>query len=157
MKISDKLRKAIERRIGSIGGNQNMKARIGVLENEHYESGESVAYVAAIHEYGSPSNGIPPRPFFRPTVTRNKKKWAATAGMAIKSGASFENALDMVGLQASADVKQTLSEITEPPLKESTIRARKRKYKSKSNKVSTKPLIDTRLLFDSISHSVEGE
>lgn len=157
MSLSDKVKAALHKRIEQLEDGSGKVVRVGVVEHQHYDDGTPVAYVAAIHEYGSPSNGIPPRPFFRPTLTKNKKKWVATVGAAIKSGASLENALEMVGLLASADVKQTLSEITEPPLKESTIRARNRKYKSKSNKVSTKPLIDTRLLFDSISYSVESE
>ena len=39
----------------------------GITGDEKYEDGTSVSMVAHIHEYGSPTRGIPARPLFRPT------------------------------------------------------------------------------------------
>ena len=40
-----------------------------------YPDGTSVALVAAFNEYGSPSRGQPPRPFFRNMIARNEASW----------------------------------------------------------------------------------
>ena len=43
------------------------KVRIGIIKHETYpDTGSSVAAVAAALEFGSPSQGIPERPLFRP-------------------------------------------------------------------------------------------
>lgn len=40
----------------------------GVFRTEKYKNGESVANIAAIHEFGSVSRNIPARPFVRPAL-----------------------------------------------------------------------------------------
>ena len=120
-----------------------------------------VAYIASIHEYGSPSNNIPPRPFFRPTVATQKKTWAGIGKQVLQNGGTVEDMLDLVGSRAAGDVFETISNIDSPPLALSTKKARNRKahqqaakYGKKPNAVSIKPLVDTKLLIHSISHIV---
>ena len=64
---------------------QDKVGRVGYFENSKYEDGTSVAYVATIQEYGSPAQGIPPRPTMRPTVANNWQSWKAISAQAAKS------------------------------------------------------------------------
>ena len=154
-----KLKEALKQRIQNIQEVKSKKVRVGIVGHQHYddENKTPVAYVAAIHEYGSPSNNIPPRPFFRPTIAEKKGEWVELVCQSLKHGASLENALDSVGLRASADVFETLSNVASPPLALSTKLARNRKaYKNggKPKAISIKPLYDTGLLQASISFEV---
>lgn len=152
--MTEKFKQALRQRIENIKAAKSKVARIGVIGNQQYDDGTPVAFVASVHEYGAPSKNIPPRPFFRPTIANKKSEWRAAATQLLASGATIEDALEILGSKAAADVSETLSQITEPPLQETTIKARNRKYKSKSSKVSTKPLYDTGLMAASISHDV---
>jgi len=54
---------------------------VGISGDIKYPDGTSVSLVAMVHEYGSPSRGIPARPLFRPTrqkMLRNIGKFVAT-------------------------------------------------------------------------------
>ncbi|MCT8721017.1 hypothetical protein [Glaesserella parasuis] len=97
---------------------------------------------------------IPARPFMRPTISEKKGEWAKIGKQILQNGGNVDSMLEMVGLRASADIVDTISRIDSPPLQKATIKARNRKYKSKSSKSSTKPLEDTKILISSISHIV---
>ena len=97
---------------------------------------------------------IPPRPFFRPTIENQKSAWIKTAKQAMNAGLSGDEVLKAIGQQAEGDVRETISNLTDPPLAQSTIRARNSQYKSKSGNKSTKPLVDTGLLKSSITSAV---
>lgn len=159
--MSAKFKAALEDRIKALQSVQGKVAKVGIVEHQHYDDGTPVAYVAAIHEYGSPSNNIPPRPFFRPTVAAQKKTWAGIGKQILQNGGTVEDILDSVGSRAAGDVFETISNIDSPPLAISTKKARNRKahqqaaeYGQKPNSVSIKPLVDTKLLIHSISHIV---
>lgn len=161
--MSAKFRKAIEDRIKMLQANKQKVAKVGIVGYQHYDDKNQtpVAYIAAIHEYGAPSRNIPPRPFFRPTFSAQKKNWVKTGAELLRNGASVEDMLDLVSARAAGDVKETLSNILSPPLAVSTKIARNRKAHQRSakygktpNAVSIKPLVDTGLLFDSIDHVV---
>jgi len=54
---------------------------VGISGDIKYPDGTSVSLVAMVHEYGSPSRGIPARPLFRPTrqkMLRNIGNFVAT-------------------------------------------------------------------------------
>ncbi|MDO9913991.1 hypothetical protein Q7469_09670 [Glaesserella parasuis] len=97
---------------------------------------------------------IPARPFMRPTISEKKGEWAKIGKQILQNGGNVDSMLEKVGLRASADIVDTISRIDSPPLQKATIKARNRKYKSKSSKSSTKPLEDTKILISSISHIV---
>lgn len=138
-------------------------ARIGVIAEQHYDDKTPVAYVAAIHEYGSPQNNIPARPFFRPTISDKKSEWGKTMAKLLKQGKNTEDVLALTGQVAAADVVKTISELDSPPLALSTKIARNRKAHQGGKKpkaISIKPLVDTGLLISSITSDVvdkEGE
>lgn len=113
-------------------------------------SGMTVAALGVIHEYGSPSNNIPSRPFMRQTWGRSR--WA-TLGiirqmyLQITSPSkkmSIRQALGVIGAFYEGRVKDTLVNGTFAPLKRATV----------VRKGSSKPLIDTGLMRNSVTHKV---
>ena len=159
------------------------KLRIGVFESARYKDGTPVAGVAAVQELGSPKMGIPPRPFFRTTAEEKKGEWANLFGKGAE--AVFEgkisavNALEQIGLVAAGQVKTKISQITAPPLSPVTLHLRKLKQQGGEDfkvtgklvgelkqrvakgesldvsGVSTKPLVDDKIMINSITHKVE--
>jgi hypothetical protein len=101
-------------KIDAIGeGFANQEAKVGFFADQAYpDGGPPVGYVAAIQEFGSPENGIPPRPFMRPTVEDKKGEWAAdiTNGMraVIKGRMTAYDVLDHVGRAAAGDIVKTI-------------------------------------------------
>lgn len=167
-----KFANVLKKKIADFQAVKGKVARIGVIKQQHYSDGMPVAYVAAIHEYGSPENHIPARPFFRPTISEKKEEWGKTMAGLLKQGKKAERALKLVGSAAAADVKIAISELDSPPLAQSTKIARNRRahkpYITKSGRlrkpkpklISIKPLVDTGLLLESITSDVvdkEGE
>lgn len=130
--------------------------RVGYFAESRYPNGTPVAYVAAIQEFGYPEGGIPPRPTLRPTAQERKKEWAEQilkgTRQALLGKASVVNVLEAVGMAAAGDVRKTIATLTNPPLAPSTLRNRQSKKKTPG--VSTKPLIDTSLMINSVAHSV---
>ncbi|MGV7078487.1 hypothetical protein ACWA5Z_06735 [Testudinibacter sp. P80/BLE/0925] len=152
--MAGKFKQALKKRLKEFKEAEKKVARVGVLNQQHYDDNTPVAYVAAIHEYGSTEKHIPPRPFFRPTISDKKTEWGGIAKNLLKSKGEISDALELMGMRAAADVVETIGNIKEPPLQESTVKARKRRYKSKSTQDPEKPLVDTKLLISSISHDV---
>lgn len=157
---------ALKKRVDAIKTGSNKVARVGVIENQHYDEDTPVAYIAAIHEYGSPSNKIPPRPFFRPTIAKKSKAWSSLGSALLRKGADTEIVLKLIGESAAGDIAKTISELDSPPLALSTKIARNRRAhaptksgrKRRPKSVSIKPLVDTGLLIRSISSTViDGE
>lgn len=110
-------------------GNKNTK--VGFPSPVKYEDGTPVAYVAAIQELGSPERSIPPRPFMRPTALEQEGAWRniATHGakMVVAGSATNQEAMELLGETAAGDMRQTISQIYEPPLTLTTLRLRKLK------------------------------
>lgn len=136
---------------------QKQQVKMGFFEEAKYPDGESVAAVAAQNEFGNPAERVPARPFFRPTVENKKEHWGLQfAGAMIASfegKIDFSDALDQIGGESSGDVSKTISMIYEPPLSPATIRARAER--GSSGKASTKPLVDTGLMMQSVTYKVE--
>lgn len=141
---------------------QHKRLKVGWLESAKYDDGTPVAYVATIQEFGSAPQGIPPRPFMRPTIAEQQPKWQSIANhqsKALLNGTTDANsALDMLGLAAAGDIAKTISKIQEPPLKPETIKARQRGYADKKTVGSlTKPLVHTGIMLNSLTHVVEDK
>lgn len=132
-------------------------ARVGFFPKDKYDdkARTPVAYVAAIQEFGSPQQGIPPRSFMRSTAEERKGEWASLARSGakavVKGSATATQVMDGIGQQAAGDIKRTISKITSPELKQSTIDARLRKMADGKTVGSlNKPLIDSTLLYESV-------
>lgn len=146
---------ALKKAIAQISKRQ---VRVGWFEESRYPDGTPTAYVATIQEFGSPSNGIPARPFMRPTVADKTTEWksalAAGAHQVMNGNLTVDQMLGQVGMLAAGNVAEMISRIDAPALSPATIAARAAKRKSPG--VSTKPLIDTGLMFQSVTHKVEN-
>jgi hypothetical protein len=145
-------------------------SKVGWFESAKYPDGTPVAYIAAIQEFGSPSNKIPPRAFMRPTTAKQEKYWASVATRIakkfVKGEATVKDVMEKIGLTAAADFQKAITQVKEPPLSEVTLLLRKwrkegrkitgvtvlqaaaelnnPKRKGKKIKgVSTKPLVET--------------
>ena len=123
--------------------------KTGWFETAKYEDDTPVAYVASIHEFGSPEQGIPPRPTMRPTAAQNEQDWGALMGQGARAVLRGERApsdvLELVALRAASDVGDAIRTLTSPPLKPATI----------ERKGFSKPLVDTGLMLQSVTGVVE--
>lgn len=141
----DKIKAAFERVPEEF---ENMVAQIGFPSGINYEDGTSVAYVAAIQEFGAPAVGIPSRPFMQPTVKEKKDTWVKIIEKqlprVVTGKMSAFDVLDLVGISAAADIQTKISSIYAPPNAPATIRA----------KGSAKPLVDTGLMLASVQNAV---
>jgi hypothetical protein len=131
---------------------EGMVAQVGFPSGQRYpDNGPSVAYVAAIHEFGAPAAKIPARPFIIPTVKAKKESWVNTIKRSIPKvvhgQATAFDVLDLVGIQAASDIQDSIKKVTSPPLSPITI----------ARKGSAKPLIDTGLMLASVQNAVNKE
>ena len=125
----------------------------------------SVGYIA---EYGSLKRNIPPRPIMIPTNAAQKDTWARIARneakKIFKGEQTVEGALEVLGLRVASDYRKKIKSIHEPPLKESTVKARMReRNQGRKNKITEatetfrKPLVFDKVFLNSLTHSVENE
>jgi hypothetical protein len=129
--------------------------KIGVLaskggEAQHPKAKISIIELAAIHEFGSPAANIPERSFLRAPM-RNAK-WLPELCAKLTKGVMIgrftpERALAILGETSVAAIKKyiTTGDGVPPPLQPETI----------ARKGSSRPLVDTSRLLNSITYAVE--
>jgi hypothetical protein len=140
--------KALEARLREIAKGVTKKAtlRVGFLEGATYPDGTSVPIVAAIQEFGSPSQGIPPRPFFRRMIAAKASTWGdATAKLLAQNDYDAERTLGLVGMGIKGQLQQSIRDLTDPPLAPATVAA----------KGFDKPLVDTGHMLNSVDFEVK--
>lgn len=147
----------------ALAGLKGVVGRVGWFETAKYPNGTPVAYVAAIHEFGSPENNIPPRLGMRATSDEKRGEWgsvAAGASKAVLSGKmTAPAAMEVLGLKAAGDIRKHISEVTQPPLKVDTVKARLA-GKKQGNVVSitaAKPLVATGHLLATLTNTTGKE
>ena len=120
--------------------------RVGFLEGSDYEDGTPVAMVAAIQNFGAPRAGIPPRPFFSNMVKDHRDEWGPQIGKLLQAN-DFDatKSLDTMGERIGDELRQSIQDTNEPPLKPATI----------ARKGFDKPLIDTSVMWKSIDHEIK--
>lgn len=119
--------------------------RAGFLEGATYPDGTPVATVAAVQNFGSPAQGIPPRPFFTNAIRQYSPEWGAKLGKVLAANDwDTERSLELLGEIMVGDIKQSIVDTNEPPLAEKTI----------ERKGFEKPLIDTSHMINSVSAEV---
>ena len=125
--------------------------QVGWFESAKYDDNTPVAGVAAVQEFGS--NGIPPRPFFRPAIEDNKDSWAKLVEQGAKAmltgNTSMNDVLNGLGLTVQADVKNAIVSGDHLALSPVTLAIRR----SKGN-TNTDPLRDTGLMLATITYEV---
>lgn len=136
------LSESLESKLKGLLSKSKHKLEIGFFENAKYQSGVNVAKVAFINEYGNLNQ--PPRPFFRVAIDKNTAKWFNVFKNQFLANNSLELSLNQVGEVAKGDVVSSITALTNPALKESTIK----------RKGSSKPLIDTGFLRASVNFKV---
>lgn len=137
------------------------QVRVGWGENQQYPTGESVAMVATQNEFGNPSKHIPPRPFFRPTIDREREKLLKLlergAKRTLRGDQTAEDAFDFVGQYLSGQVKWSIHNLRFTALAVRTVENRlkgKTQGRSVSLKIAT-PLIHTAYMVNSIMVEVK--
>ena len=120
----DKLRNL---RVG-IADMENIALSVGWFESARYDDDTPVAAIAAQNEFGNPNKSIPPRPFFRPTISENRSDWARLAGQGARAvmlgNETGDSVAEKMGQLISGQVRAKISQISEPPLSPRTIAAR---------------------------------
>ena len=137
---------ALEAKIATLRG---LGVVVGVTAKTNGRSGEfSNAELAAIHEFGSPARNTPERSFLRKPLINNAAAIANLAknvvGEFITGQITAEAALGALGEEAKNISKVAITEGITPALKSATIKRKK----------SSKPLIDTGQLLNSITYEV---
>ena len=139
-KLADKLAKIVKSTEGL------PRVSVGFLKGSTYPDGTSVPLVAAVNEYGAPSRGQPPRPFFRNMIARNRKAWPNAVALNYKdTEGDIAKTLDRMGQGIKGQLQQSIRDLIDPPLAASTIKA----------KGFDKPLIDTGHMLNSVDYRVE--
>jgi hypothetical protein len=101
--------------------------QVGFLESaQSYAGGLPTAAVAAIQEYGAPKVGIPPRPFFRTMISKESPGWPDMIADLLKVHDYDANkVLSNMGEEMVGQLKQSINELTDPPLSPVTLMLRK--------------------------------
>jgi hypothetical protein len=122
------------------------EVRVGFLSDATYpDTGESVALVAYANEYGDSAHGRPPRPFMRNTIAAHKGEWGKAVALNLRAtGYDAKKTLDRMGQGIAGQMKQSIIDLTDPPLAPSTI----------ARKGFDKPLIDTSHMLNSVGYEV---
>jgi phage gpG-like protein len=127
--------------------------KVGVFDTgARGADGVTNVQLAAIHEFGAPSKGIPETRFLRGTMDANQAKYVKMeerlALQVIDGKLEPKAALELLGQQAVADVKaRVVAQTGMPALKPETIK----------RKGSSKRLIDTGQLLGSITYQLTEE
>lgn len=131
---------------------------VGFINGERYpddefgEEGLPVASVAYIQEFGI---NLPVRAFMRPTIENNENNFAnrMSSGIQqmIEGDKKYDNVLKTLGEYAKTRVIHSIESVYNPPLAKITIELRR-----KRGNYSTKPLIDTELMINSVDYEITG-
>ncbi|MEK2481916.1 hypothetical protein AB7321_12615 [Providencia rettgeri] len=141
--------KALEARIRAIG---QKKVVVGVpaATNGKRDDGLSNATIAAAHEFGVPGH-IPERSFLRSTLNENKDNASRLLAKELKAdielGEFSDRPFAIVGEKLAGEVKRKIQAGINPPLDPKTVKRKK----------SSKPLIDTGNLLQSITYEVRDK
>lgn len=171
---------ALEKRLNELAKKVDKPANlsVGFLSDATYENGESVAKIAAIQEFGAPKAGIPPRPFFRNMVAAKSGQWPdAIANLLKATDYDATKTMMQVGEGISGQLRQSIVDTSEPPLSVLTLMARKWKSDNPDEAmtrtvleqlraslskgppdlggVSTKPLVESGNMLNSIDYTVD--
>lgn len=90
--------------------------RVGFLEGATEEDGTPVAMIAAIQNFGAPSKGIPPRPFFSNMVKKESGSWGGDLATVLKaSDMDAKRALTLFGHHVEGQLTQAILDTNDPP------------------------------------------
>ena len=115
----DKIQAALEEIARKMGGGS---VSVGFLEGATYKDGTPVAAVAFWNEYGIPSRGQPPRPFFRRMIADESPTWPEKmAALAKVKDYNGQEVLTIMGDDIKGALQYSINNFYDPPLAQSTI------------------------------------
>lgn len=141
---SDRVRQAIAD-IADKYGREKLTLRVGLLEGTTYPDGTSVPLVATVNEFGAPSRGQPPRPFFRRMIAENQGTWPEAMALNLKATGDVRTTLERMGEGIKGQLQQSIATLVDPPLAPSTVK----------RKGSSKPLVDSGHMLASVDWEIE--
>lgn len=140
----DKLQAALDKIARNL--TKASSVEIGFMDSATYPDGIPVALVAAVNEFGRPSVGQPPRPFFRNAIADNREYWPSDVGAALKAtDYDAARALDLVGQEIQEEIVSSIVDFSGVPLSPATIK----------KKGFEKQLVDTGVMMRSVTHRVK--
>ena len=141
----NKFKKVLNTIVAKVGTGKSLQ--VGYFPSAEYPNGTKVALVAAVQNFGAPSRGIPPRPFFTNFVKDGEKEWPKVVSASLKAhNYDTAAALAYVGEELEGELRQSIQNTNSPPLKDATIK----------RKGHSKPLIGEHgLLLSGITSRVE--
>lgn len=111
----DKLERALAE-IAKKLGNKPTSVSVGFLDGATEASGVSVAQIAAINNFGAPSRGIPPRPFFTNMVATKSGEWADGLAQAlVATDNDAPKALAIMGEGIAGQLREAIIATDSPP------------------------------------------
>lgn len=135
---------------------KDVRMAVGWFDDVKYDDNTKVMDVAEWQEFGKEEFNVayPPRPFMRPAENKYGNTWVELVRKKVKEcveqGKPLTDAFEYVGEFIKGNIQEAIIDVMEPPLAESTIKARQKRGNN-----STKPLVDTGLLLASVSKKVE--
>lgn len=94
---------------------------VGFFEGSTEPDGTPVPLVAALNEFGT--SKAPPRPFFRRMIAAKSGEWGPAVGALLKANdMDAKKALGLAGEGIEGQLKQSIVDLTDPPLAASTIK-----------------------------------
>lgn len=140
--MSNSVSENVAKHLSDIANRMRGEVEIGFLEDATYPDGTQVAAVAYANEYGASG---PPRPFFRRMIAKESPSWGGKiAALAQSTDNDGEKVLRLMGEDIEGALKQSINDLTDPPLAESTIK----------RKGFDKPLIDSTVMVNSTGYRV---
>lgn len=142
--------RGLKEHLRSLLGNNKPGVKVGIMEDATSADYGPIAPIAAIHEFGAPAAGIPPRSFMRSTAATKRTEWVNDAA------ALLANSLDAQGVQAALaevgeamakDIQMAIQQGIDPALKPRTVAAKAKKGAYEPDL----PLVATGALMQSIS------
>lgn len=123
--------------------------RVGLPDTPHAQAQLTIAEIGAIHEFGAPRANIPERPFLHPAMREGAdqiERLSKVLLFELQNGETTKDvALESLGLLGVRLVQEKIREGEFVPLKPATI----------ARKGSSKPLIDTGQMIQSVTFQIE--
>ena len=122
------------------------RVQMGFFSHSTYPNGMPVAMIALIQDSGAPSRGIPPRPFFRNMIAKNRPTWAPyTANRLKEKNYDAAATLTALGHELEGQLVDSINATNTPELKKATI----------ARKGFAKPLVHTGFMRNSVHSEVK--
>lgn len=133
---------------------QKSEVRVGYFSDKDNARPDGLSNVdlAAIHEFGAPSRGIPERSFIRSTVDANRDAYVNFLKKALNSAMAGERgpawAFEVLGQKVVADIRNRVTQGAGIPPPNSP--------KTVALKGSSRPLVDSGLMLKALTYAVVG-